>query len=39
MSDNERAKQMVKAAVKAMEDKKAEDIRIIDIRNVSVISD
>ena len=39
MSENVKAKQMVKAAVKAMEDKKAEDIRIIEIRNVSVIAD
>lgn len=33
------SKEMVKIAVKALEDKKGEDIRIIDIRKVSVIAD
>ncbi len=33
------AKEIVKLAVKALEDKKAEDIRIIDIREVSVLAD
>lgn len=32
-------KQMAKAAILALEDKKAEDIRIIDISQVSVIAD
>lgn len=33
------AKELAKLAVDALEDKKAEDIRIIDISNVSVIAD
>lgn len=33
------SKEMVKIAVKALEDKKGEDIRIIDIHKVSVIAD
>lgn len=33
------SKEIVKLAVKALEDKKAEDIRIIDIREVSVLAD
>ena len=33
------AKEMVKLAIKALEDKKGEDIRIIDIRQVSVLAD
>lgn len=33
------AKEMVKMAVSALEDKKGEDIRIIDIRDVSVLAD
>lgn len=33
------AKEMVKMAVSALEDKKGEDIRIIDIREVSVLTD
>lgn len=33
------SKEMVKLAVKAMEDKKGEDIKIIDIQNVSVLAD
>ena len=32
------AKEMVKLAIKALEDKKGEDIRIIDIRQVSVLA-
>lgn len=31
--------EMVKCAVKALEDKKAEDIRILDIREVSILAD
>ena len=30
---------MAKIAVKALEDKKGEDIRIIDIRDVSILAD
>lgn len=30
---------MVKLAVRALEDKKGEDIRVIDIRNVSILAD
>ncbi len=33
------AKEMTKLAIKALEDKKANDIRIIDIQNISVIAD
>lgn len=33
------AKEMLRIAAEAMKDKKAEDIRIIDISNVSVIAD
>lgn len=33
------SKKMVKIAVKALEDKKAQDIQVIDISNVSVIAD
>lgn len=33
------AKEMAKIAIRALEDKKAEDIKIIDISNVSVIAD
>lgn len=33
------SREMVKMAVKALEDKKGEDIRVIDIREVSVIAD
>ncbi len=32
-------KEMVNLAIKALEDKKGEDIRIIDIREVSVLAD
>lgn len=35
----EQAKDMVKLAIKALEDKKGEDIRIIDIHEVSVLAD
>lgn len=31
--------EMVKLAVKALEDKKAEDVRVLDIRNVSILAD
>lgn len=33
------ASKMAKIAVKALEDKKGEDIRIIDIRDVSILAD
>lgn len=33
------SKEMTQIAIKALEDKKASDIRIIDIRDVSVIAD
>ncbi|GHU40452.1 ribosomal silencing factor RsfS [Clostridia bacterium] len=33
------AKELVKIAVKALEDKKAEDIQVIDIQEVSVMAD
>lgn len=33
------AKEMARIAVEALEEKKAEDIRVIDITNVSVIAD
>lgn len=41
MADNklEIAKEMVKIAVAALDDKKGEDIRVIDISNVTVIAD
>jgi len=35
----DRAKQIVKIAYKALDDKKAEDIKIIDISGISVIAD
>lgn len=35
----EQAKEMVKLAIQALEDKKGEDLRIIDIRQVSVLAD
>ena len=35
----EQAKEMVKLEIHALEDKKGEDIRIIDIRQVSVLAD
>ncbi len=34
-----KSKEMVKLAIEALEDKKAEDIKIIDISQVSVIAD
>lgn len=37
--ENSNSKEMVKLAVAALEDKKAEDIKVIDIREVSVIAD
>ncbi len=33
------SKEMARLAITALEDKKAEDIRVIDISNVSVIAD
>lgn len=33
------SKEMTKAAIQALEDKKAEDIRVIDISEVSVLAD
>ena len=33
------AKELTKLAVKALEDKKGEDIRVIDIHGVSVLAD
>lgn len=36
---NSRAKTIVKAAYQALDDKKAEDIKIIDISEISVIAD
>lgn len=35
----EQSKEMVKLAISALEDKKGEDIRVIDIREVSVLAD
>ena len=35
----EQSKEMVKIAAKALEEKKAEDIRVIDIREISTIED
>ncbi len=35
----EQAKEMVKLAINALEDKKGEDLRVIDIRQVSVMAD
>lgn len=35
----EQAKQMVKLAYQALEDKKGEDIRVIDISEISVLAD
>lgn len=37
--NKEKSMQMAKLAIEALEDKKAEDIRIIDISEVSVIAD
>ena len=36
--DNKNAKEMARMAIHALEDKKAEDIRVIDISEVSVIA-
>lgn len=36
---NNNSLDMVKLAVKALEDKKAEDIRVLDIREVSILAD
>lgn len=35
----EQAKEMTKLAINALEDKKGEDVRVIDIRQVSVMAD
>ena len=35
----EQAKEMAKLAVTALEEKKAEDVKVIDIRDVSTIAD
>ena len=35
----EQAKEMAKLAVMALEEKKAEDVKVIDIRDVSTIAD
>ena len=35
----EEVKEMARLAINAMEDKKAEDIRVIDISQVSVLAD
>lgn len=37
--NTEQARQMTKLAIRALEDKKAEDVRIIDISEVSVVAD
>jgi ribosome-associated protein len=37
--EHKNAKEMVRLAIEALEDKKAEDIRIIDISDVSVMAD
>lgn len=37
--ENKNAKEMARRAIHALEDKKAEDIRVIDISEVSVIAD
>ncbi len=37
--NREEAKKMAQLAIKALEDKKAEDIRVIDISKVTVIAD
>lgn len=37
--ENNKSLQMAKMAIEALEDKKAEDIRVIDISEVSVIAD
>lgn len=35
----QQSKEMVKLAIQALEDKKGEDVRVIDIREVSVLAD
>ncbi|MDO4268723.1 MAG: ribosome silencing factor [Eubacteriales bacterium] len=35
----EKAREMTKLAIQALEDKKGEDVRVIDIREVSVLAD
>ena len=35
----EHSKEMVKLAVQALQDKKGEDVKIIDIREISVLAD
>ena len=37
--ENAKSKEMVKLAVQALEDKKGEDIKVIDIKGVSVLAD
>ena len=37
--DRERAAKMARIAIEAMEDKKAEDVRVLDISEVSVLAD
>lgn len=37
--DNNQSRDMAKLAISALEDKKAEDIRVIDISEVSVVAD
>ena len=37
--ENNKSKEMAKLAIQALEDKKAEDIKVIDISEVSVIAD
>lgn len=37
--ENNKSKEMTKLAIQALEDKKAEDIKVIDISEVSVIAD
>ena len=37
--DHERAAEMAGIAIRAMEDKKAEDVRVLDISEVSVLAD
>lgn len=39
MSDNTVAKEMARLTIQALENKKAEDIRVIDISNVTVLGD
>ena len=37
--ENSKSKQMAQLVIQALEDKKAEDIKVIDISEVSVIAD